>query len=203
MHGRDAYVWAEVLFAEIGWIPFDQLPHLFDPPEHFIATANHRPAPPGYPFQLGLDWPEPYRAQRVIELLREKMQGKRIVFLAGNHDHHIVVRELRTEHGWPIATKTTGRPDLGVGVYILQADRQSPKHDRGIPDDVRRAVLRRDGYKCKSCGWSHDEWNPSDPRHLELHHITHHVKGGANVEENLKTLCTVCHDKVHREEKGQ
>jgi hypothetical protein len=111
------------------------------------------------------------------------------------------VRELRTEHGWPIATKTTGRPDLGVGVYLLQADRQSPEHDRSIPDDVRREVLRRDGYKCKSCGWSHEEWNPSDPRHLELHHIKHHVKGGENVEGNLKTLCTVCHDKVHRREK--
>lgn len=111
------------------------------------------------------------------------------------------VRELRTEFGWPIATKTTGRPDLGVGEYVLQADRQSPEHDRHIPDDVRRAVLRRDGYKCKACGWSHNEWNPSDPRHLELHHIKHHVKGGENVEENLKTLCTVCHDKVHRREK--
>ena len=113
------------------------------------------------------------------------------------------VRELRTEQGWPIATKTTGRPDLGVGVYVLQADRQSPEHDRSIPDDVRREVLRRDGYKCKKCGWSHDEWNPSDPRHLELHHIKHHVKGGENVEGNLQTLCTVCHDKVHREEKRQ
>jgi len=113
------------------------------------------------------------------------------------------VRELRTEHGWPIATMTTGRPDLGIGVYMLQADRQSPKHDRSILDDVRREVLRRDGYKCKSCSWSHDEWNPSDPRHLELHHITHHAKGGANVEENLLTLCTVCHDKVHRKGKGR
>jgi len=113
------------------------------------------------------------------------------------------VRELRTEQGWPIATKTTGRPDLGVGVYLLQADRQSPEHDRSIPDDLRRELLRRDGYKCKACGWSHDEWNPADPRHLELHHIKHHAKGGENVEGNLKTLCNVCHDKVHREEKGQ
>ena len=113
------------------------------------------------------------------------------------------VRELRTEQGWPIATKTTGRPDLGVGVYVLQADRQSPEHDRSIPDDVRREVLRRDGYKCKACAWSHDEWNPADPRHLELHHIKHHAKGGENVEGNLKTLCNVCHDKLHREEKGQ
>jgi hypothetical protein len=111
------------------------------------------------------------------------------------------VRELRTDFGWPIATKTTGRPDLGVGVYVLQADRQSPEHDRFIPDDMRREVLRRDEYKCQECNWSHHEWNPSDPRHLEIHHIQHHVKAGENVKENLKALCTVCHDKLHRKER--
>lgn len=108
------------------------------------------------------------------------------------------IRELRTELGWPIITKTTGRPDLDVGVYVLQADRQSPEHDRTIADDVRRSVMRRDNYKCAKCGWSHAEWNPSDPRHLEIHHIKHHAKGGANAEENLLTLCTVCHDAIHR-----
>lgn len=113
------------------------------------------------------------------------------------------VRELRTEFGWPIATQSTGRPDLGVGVYTLQDDRQSPEHDRSIPDDIRREVLRRDGYKCLECGWSHDEWNPSDPRHLEPHHVKHHVRGGENVAGNLKTLCTVCHDKTHRREKKE
>jgi penicillin amidase len=55
-----------------GWIPFDRLPHLFDPPEHFIVTANHRPAPPDYPYLLGLEWPEPYRAQRVIDLIHDE-----------------------------------------------------------------------------------------------------------------------------------
>lgn len=110
------------------------------------------------------------------------------------------VRELRTEFGWPIATKTTGRPELGVGIYVLQANRQISEHDRHIPDDIRREVLRRDGYRCQACNWSHDEWNPSDPRHLELHHVMHHAKGGANVKENLKSLCTVCHDKLHKKE---
>ncbi len=111
------------------------------------------------------------------------------------------MRELHTEFGWPVATKSTGRPELGVGVHVLQADRQSPEHDRLIPDDVRREVLRRDGYRCRECGWSHDEWNPSDPRHLELHHVKHHARGGENTIENLKTFCTVCHDKLHRKEK--
>ena len=111
------------------------------------------------------------------------------------------VRELRTELGWPIVTKTTGRPDLDIGVYVLQADRQSPEHDRTIPDDVRRFVMRRDGCRCTKCGWSHSEWNPSDPRHLEIHHVRHHAKGGENEEGNLLTLCTVCHDEMHRQSK--
>lgn len=112
------------------------------------------------------------------------------------------VRELRTEFGWPIVSRQTGRPELPIGVYLLESLRQSPVHDRVIPDDIRGNVLRRDGYKCTACEWSHEDWNPSDPRHLELHHIHEHAKGGANTEENLKTLCTVCHDKVHRKSKG-
>ena len=111
------------------------------------------------------------------------------------------VRELRTEQGWPIATCNTGRPDLGIGVYILELDRQSPAHDRSIPDLLRREVLVRDKYACTKCEWTHEKWNPSDPRHLELHHIKHHVKGGKNTEENLVTVCTPCHDDIHRREK--
>ncbi len=32
-------------------------------------------------------------AQGLFELLRERLQGKRFVFLAGNHDHHLVTRQ--------------------------------------------------------------------------------------------------------------
>ncbi len=108
------------------------------------------------------------------------------------------VRELRTEYGWPVVTKNAGRPGLEVGVYLLEADRQSPKHDRKIPDPIKGKVLKRDEYKCRSCGWSHEQWNRSDPRHLELHHVKHHADGGENIEENLITLCTICHDEKHR-----
>ena len=111
------------------------------------------------------------------------------------------VRELRTEFGWPITTKSTGRPDLPVGTYVLEALRQSPEHDRQIPDPVRAAVLRRDGYKCAKCSWSHTGWNASDPRHLEIHHLIEHAMGGQNIEENLMTVCTVCHDDIHRKKK--
>lgn len=111
------------------------------------------------------------------------------------------VRELRTEFGWPIVTQNTGRLDLKVGTYLLESLRQSPEHDRHIPDTVRGDVLKRDNYKCTKCDWSHNDWNRSDPRHLELHHVKAHVKGGDNSKENLITLCTICHDDLHRKEK--
>lgn len=107
------------------------------------------------------------------------------------------VRELRTEEGWPIATKTTGRPDLPVGVYVLPIDRQEQMHDRNIPDAVRGRVLRRDRFACQECGWTQEQWHPADPRFLELHHLRHHVDRGENVEANLVTLCNVCHDMRH------
>ena len=55
-----------------GWIPFDKLPHLYDPAEHFIVTANNNPAASDYPYTLGVDWPEPYRATRIRDLIRDR-----------------------------------------------------------------------------------------------------------------------------------
>ncbi|WP_248914538.1 HNH endonuclease [Pseudomonas moorei] len=128
--------------------------------------------------------------------------GEELRYVAGNSTEWARrVRELRTEEGWSITTRTTGRPDLPIGAYVLEDLNQTPPHDRKIPDDVRGKVLIRDSYTCRHCPWNHDMWNASDPRHLELHHVVHHAKGGQNSVDNLITLCTVCHHKVHRKEK--
>lgn len=108
------------------------------------------------------------------------------------------VRELRTEDGWPIFTRMQGRPDLPVGSYVLDEDKQAPEHDRQIPDDVRVTVLERDGFACRQCGWTREQLREEDPRKfLELHHLEHHKEGGANTADNLVTLCNVHHDQVH------
>lgn len=144
---------------------------------------------------------------KILEYMRENVgrhvTGEELRYIAKDRTEWARrVRELRTEKGWPIVTNNSGRPDLPIGVYLLEQDRQSPEHDRHIPDPVRREVLRRDEYCCKRCNWDHNLWNPSDPRHLELHHVEAHVAGGENSEDNLITLCTVCHDLWHKEEKS-
>jgi penicillin amidase len=57
-----------------GWVPFDALPHILDPPDHFIVTANNRPEPASYPYLLGLEWTEPYRARRITDMLRSEQR---------------------------------------------------------------------------------------------------------------------------------
>lgn len=142
---------------------------------------------------------------RLLRYFRENVgkpiTGERLKYVADDKSTWARrIRELRTERGWPISTHYSGRPDLPPGVYVLEEDRQLPAHDRKIPESVRRSVLQRDNHKCQDCGWTHDDWNRSDPRHLEVHHLVHHAEGGANEPENLVTLCNVCHDVRHRTE---
>jgi len=108
------------------------------------------------------------------------------------------VRELRTEQGYMIATRFTGRPDLRMGQYVLESlDRVAAPHDRQVPEPIQRAVYARDDNTCVCCGWTRDTWTRSDPRILELHHIDEHAGGGPNTEANLVVLCSRCHDDVH------
>jgi penicillin amidase len=55
-----------------GFIPFDELPHAYDPPSHFIVTANDRPEPPDYPHFIALEYPNPYRAERIRTLIEQR-----------------------------------------------------------------------------------------------------------------------------------
>jgi penicillin amidase len=64
--GWDArYDWA-------GWVPADETPREADPPRGWIATANQRITPPGYPHHITSEWALPYRQMRIEQLLEAK-----------------------------------------------------------------------------------------------------------------------------------
>ena len=56
----------------VDYIPFEKLPHLFDPPSGIIVTANQRIIGTDYPYFLTRSWAQPYRARRIVELLEQK-----------------------------------------------------------------------------------------------------------------------------------
>lgn len=61
----DEYEWS-------GYIPFDELPQMLNPPEGIIATANARVVGPGYKHYLTDRWAGPHRTERIYELLRKQ-----------------------------------------------------------------------------------------------------------------------------------
>jgi 5-methylcytosine-specific restriction protein A len=60
--------------------------------------------------------------------------------------------------------------------------------DPGSYEILRQQILRRDGWRCRWCGTMSN---------LEVHHKEFRSHSGEDSEENLITLCTACHARVH------
>ncbi|MFC6086762.1 penicillin acylase family protein [Sphaerisporangium aureirubrum] len=61
-----------------GYIPFDELPRAYNPPEGFIVTANNAAAGPGYDHFLTADWAFGHRSQRIRQRLEQAVAAGKI-----------------------------------------------------------------------------------------------------------------------------
>jgi len=53
------------------YIPFDQLPFAFNPPEGYIVTANNAVVGPEYPYTISRVWAYGYRAERIVNMIED------------------------------------------------------------------------------------------------------------------------------------
>ena len=60
--------------------------------------------------------------------------------------------------------------------------------DTKVYEQLRKEVLRRDGWRCQSCGAMSN---------LEVHHKAFRSQSGEDSERNLITLCSGCHAGIH------
>ena len=65
-----------------GYIPFDELPSVFNPPSGIVATANQDPFPPDYPYPVNGNFAPPYRARQIRDRLAAR-SGWRAADLLG------------------------------------------------------------------------------------------------------------------------
>jgi penicillin amidase len=68
--GNGNYEWS-------GFIANAELPHSYNPPAGFLATANHKMIPGGYPYAVGFEWAPPARYLRIKEVLEAARRSGR------------------------------------------------------------------------------------------------------------------------------
>jgi penicillin amidase len=56
-------------FEWLGYVPFEEMPTMYNPPAGFIATANNKVVGDDYPYLIAYDWWPGYRAERITENL--------------------------------------------------------------------------------------------------------------------------------------
>jgi hypothetical protein len=81
-------------------------------------------------------------------------------------------------------------PSPSMGAATPQHRRAHSRTTQSVPPAVRRRVLHRDDHGCSVPGCR-------NALYLDLHHLTPRAEGGANLDENLVTLCGVHHRAAH------
>lgn len=59
----DDYEW-------MGYIPFEQLPFVFNPESGYIVTANNQAVPRDYPYPVTTSWDYGFRAARIVQMIK-------------------------------------------------------------------------------------------------------------------------------------
>jgi hypothetical protein len=106
------------------------------------------------------------------------------------------VRELRDEEGYHILSHKD-RASLKPHQYVLETLKRRPAFRRDISKETRAWVLERNGYTCQMCGLAAGDPDPfgsSRSVRLTLGHIIDKSKGGDDLPNNLRAVCTNCNE---------
>ncbi len=100
-----------------GYVPFEELPHLYNPPQGYIATANNRVTDDNYPYFIGHDHCTSDRAQRIIELIEARPKIDLAYIQRMQFD--LVLPAARIVAGYLRQLKTDD-PELAAVVKLMQ-----------------------------------------------------------------------------------
>ena len=106
-------------FEWTGYIPRDDLPQLFDPPDGIIATANARVTGPAYKWHLTDMWMDPGRVDRIYQLLRDRKDLKPEDCISISTDIYSYLHFLLAQHLAKAAASF--KPSDSRAAQLLQA----------------------------------------------------------------------------------
>jgi penicillin amidase len=150
-----------------GFLPVKDLPQSFNPPRHWIATANHNILPSGYKHQISYEWAGPQRFLRIQERLsatkkvtiedcqsiqhdNTSLPARAMIQIAANANLPLDLapyRKLLTEWDGVLSREAAAGPLYAVWLQELQSaffENRLPKDARSERGDLRSVALMLD-----------------------------------------------------------
>ncbi len=117
-----------------GWIPFDQMPSIYNPSPGIVATANQNPYPANFPYQITGGYADRYRVEQINALLRAKPKLSVDDMLAIQKDVYSAYdRFLARQAIEAVKKRAPGDADLRAAVDVLEHWNGQMDKDQAAP----------------------------------------------------------------------
>lgn len=132
-----------------GWLPYDQTPQDDGAASGYLATANQRVTPDGYPHFLTQDWSLPYRHQRITELIEARPRHDLASMAAIQNDQQSLAAQallpelLRALHDAPARHALAAQAQAVLRGFDgrMDADRAAPLVFAAWVDELTRGIV--------------------------------------------------------------
>jgi penicillin amidase len=135
-------------FAWKGYIPFEELPRVSNPPDGIIATANARTVGPGYKYYLTDRQASPFRTERIYQLLQGRSDLK--------------VGDLNA-----VQNDILSLPNQFLAKQLLSAARSTPPKD----PRTQKLIAQLDGWDARASAGSVETTFVELTRHALFHNL--------------------------------
>lgn len=117
-----------------GFIPFDQLPSSYNPPEGMIVTANQNPFPADYPYPVHGNFASHYRSKQIRDMLSSRKRLRPEDALAVQKDVYSAFgRYLAGALVRAYENRKAGNPSLADPLMLLRAWNGQMDKDQAAP----------------------------------------------------------------------
>jgi penicillin amidase len=136
-----------------GFIPYDQLPHVYNPPGGMIVTANQNPFPADFAYQVDGNFAAPYRANQIRALLGARQKWKAEDMLSVETDVYSAFDYFLAQQvvaAYDAQKPKPANPQMQEAVEVLRAWNGQMQKGQAAPmlasltyDQVRRQIADR------------------------------------------------------------
>jgi penicillin amidase len=142
-----------------GYVPNSELPHTFNPPDGFVATANHKMIPDNFPYNVGFEWAPPYRVHRIEEVLSGIRDSGRKITLGDVEKLQTDVVSLPARQLLDLLREASPKPTsatqmlLGWDAALNRESGPAALYEVWLKG-LRKAISAKEGMEPAEQGWS-------------------------------------------------